>query len=416
AGGWGRDTISGGAGNDTITGGLGIDTLTGDAGDDRFTDLSADTSVDTLSGGAGRDTFVIELDSFDDPSLSVAAEDVITDFTPGANGDIVQILFASGNPFTTKQLVLKQDGADTVLFYHSDAGQEHSILRLQNVDPRTLTPENFGGYNFPSVFPLDVNDSDDGHLITGGAFDDVIRGNGGNDTIFGNEGNDKLAGGTGSDSLYGGIGVDCISGDSGNDTIYGGAGDDILSGGAGKDVIYGGDDQYSLNGNDIFNGGTGDDSLYGSRGNDVYQFARGDGYDTIDDAGGNDRIEFGAGIAATDVAVHQVNGSDIELRLNNGDGSLLLKNALSGSGMRIEEVRFADGTSWRWSDVVTRSMQATAGDDTIKVISNQEVTQSDNLIVNGSFENFDQSISFSNFWGWETPTMPGWVDANHTNF
>lgn len=95
----------------------------------------------------------------------------------------------------------------------------------------------------------------------------------------------------------------------------------------------------------------------------MYQFARGDGYDTIRDAGGTDRIEFGAGIAAGDVTVRQVNGSDIELRLNNGDGSLLLKNALSSGGMRIEEVRFVDGTSWTWGDVVSRSMQATAGDD-----------------------------------------------------
>ena len=413
-GGWGEDTIDGGAGNDIITGGLGVDTLAGGADDDRFTDLSADGSVDTLSGGAGRDTFVIEMD--DDEALSGAAEDVITDFTAGPTGDIVQILYASGNPFTTKQLVLKQDGADTVLFYHDDAGRDHSILRLQNVDPHTLTPENFGGYNFPSIFPLNVNDLDDGHLITGGEYDDVIRGNGGNDTIYGNEGADKLAGGTGGDSLYGGIGVDWVSGDGGNDTIYGGAGDDILSGGAGKDVIYGGDDEYSLNGNDIFNGGTGDDSLYGSRGNDVYQFARGDGYDTIRDAGGIDRIEFGAGIAASDLTVRQVNGSDIELRLNNGDGSILLKNALSSGGMRIEEVRFVDDTSLTWSDVADRSMQATAGDDTIKVISNQEQTQSDNLIINGSFENFDRALASSNFWGWSMPGMPGWVDANHTIF
>src|SRR5262249_1741553 len=140
SGGWGRDTISGGAGNDTITGGLGIDTLVGDAGDDRFTDVAADGFVDRLSGGAGRGTFVV---SIDDQALSAASEDVITDFTPGPTGDIVQILNASGNPFTTKQLVLKQDGADTVLFYHNNAGQEHSILRLQNVSPPTLTPENF---------------------------------------------------------------------------------------------------------------------------------------------------------------------------------------------------------------------------------------------------------------------------------
>src|SRR4029077_18061095 len=117
-----------------------------------------------------------------------------------------------------------------------------------------------------------------------------------------------------------------------------------------------------------------------------------------------------AGITASDVSVRQVNGSDIELRLNNGDGSLLLKDALSSGGMRIEDVRFADGTDWTWSDVVTRSMQATAGDDTIKVVSNQEVTESDNLIVNGSFENFDTSTGFSNNWGWSLAGMPGWVD------
>jgi len=191
-----------------------IDTLVGNAGDDRFTDLAADSSVDTLSGGAGRDTFVI---SMADQALSAAAEDVITDFTAGPTGDIVQLLNASGNPFTTKQLVLKQDGADTVLFYRNNAGQEHSIPAPAECRSAHADAGEFRRLQFPVDFPADVSDSDEGHLINRQApFDDVVTRQWRQRYDFRHEESDKLAGGyRQTTALYGGIGVDWISGDSG---------------------------------------------------------------------------------------------------------------------------------------------------------------------------------------------------------
>lgn len=65
-GGAGNDTISSGGGTDTLTGGLGLDTLTGGAGVDRFTYTAAAESQ----------------------GVTV---DVITDFTVGVTGDIIDL-------------------------------------------------------------------------------------------------------------------------------------------------------------------------------------------------------------------------------------------------------------------------------------------------------------------------------------
>jgi len=201
---------------------------------------------------------------------------------------------------------------------------------------------------------ININDDDTGHVLNGSALDDRIYGNGGADTIYGFAGNDRLSGGADNDVIEGGLGNDLIAGQDGDDRIIGGAGSDIMSGGTGDDVIIGFGNGSLTTDTDVFAGGVGNDRLEGGTGTDIYRFARGDGADTIVDLGGNDRIEFAAGIVAGDVSVVQV-GRDIELRIANDGGRIRLTGGLNGTSA-IETIAFANGSTWNWSEVLTRSL------------------------------------------------------------
>ncbi|HET9640091.1 MAG TPA: putative Ig domain-containing protein [Allosphingosinicella sp.] len=152
--------------------------------------------------------------------------------------------------------------------------------------------------------------------ITGGGGDDAITGGALDDIINGNSGQDSLAGGDGADALLGGMDNDRLTGGAGADILVGGQGVDIavydtaVSASLGNPALNTGDaagDRYdgveglqgsafadTLEGdigeNDL-RGGQGNDSLKGGGGDDIYTFARGDGTDTILDAGGSSQTE-----------------------------------------------------------------------------------------------------------------------------
>lgn len=70
------------------------------------------------------------------------------------------------------------------------------------------------------------------------------------------------------------------------DAAIGGVGVDILNAGAGSDILVGGANA------DVLTGGIGSDTLLGGQGYDFYQFANGDGGDTIVDADGQGEIKI----------------------------------------------------------------------------------------------------------------------------
>lgn len=97
----GNDIINGGAGNDELIGWSGNDTIDGGAGNDYIDGGWNDPSApfgDILTGGAGNDTFFFDLDSGpDDTGKSTnnandgePGQDVITDFTPGADTIVIE--------------------------------------------------------------------------------------------------------------------------------------------------------------------------------------------------------------------------------------------------------------------------------------------------------------------------------------
>ncbi|WP_374650074.1 calcium-binding protein [Dongia sp.] len=154
---------------------------------------------------------------------------------------------------------------------------------------------------------------------------------------------------------------------SGNDTIQGFSVADTISGGAGNDAISAG------GGSDQITGGEGDDTLSGDSGGDSYFYSRGDGHDIISEytlvGGGTDKLIL-SDINPADVSLLRVD-DDVTIVISEsapgaGDaGSILLKYGLDGNS--IEQIVFADGTTWVQATLRTMLITAagTAGDDTV---------------------------------------------------
>ena len=116
---------------------------------------------------------------------------------------------------------------------------------------------------------------------------------------------------------------------------------------------------------------TGNDTLYGGAGADSYIFNLGDGQDIISEfgqgSGGHDRIVFGEGIAPEDIIVTQANnGLDIVLSIAGTTDRVTISygNAWYPE-YRVDEVVFANGTSWTFTDLLARATAPTAGNDVI---------------------------------------------------
>ena len=127
------------------------------------------------------------------------------------------------------------------------------------------------------------------------------------------------------------------------ETLTGTAGNDVLTGDAGTDVLA---------------GGAGNDRLVGAGGADEYRYNAGDGSDRIVDSGGasdTDRLVLGAGIDPSSVIVGRssLGNSDVVLRLANGETIVLQDQLSSQPGAGLEEIRFADNTTWSRSDILS---------------------------------------------------------------
>ncbi|MFA5969210.1 MAG: calcium-binding protein [Sphingomonas sp.] len=299
--------------NDTIIGGSGNDTINGFGGNDR---IEARSGNDILIGGLGNDTLGGE-DGDDIYRYALGdGDDVIDDNINGNNGY---------HGFDTLELV---------------GGITPDQVRISVVNGRDFLVT-FAGT--PGSIRLVGSQSQSGGAIEQLRFDDgtvwsyadlVAR------SLIGTEGNDTIIGGSGSDT---------INGLGGNDTIYGNGGDNRLSGGFGNDALYGGP------------------------GNDTYVFNLGDGQDIISEYaqgnGGLDTLEFGAGIAPTDIIVTQTDGGNsFVLKVAGTSDQVTLSYANTGnSNYAIEQVKFADGTLWDRNRIIAElnPVNGTSGPDNL---------------------------------------------------
>ncbi len=121
--------------------------------------------------------------------------------------------------------------------------------------------------------------------------------------------------------------------------IFGTSGANVIQGTAANDLIAGGE------GNDVLIGGGGNDFLSGGKGADEYRIELGGGSDIIVDAGiagEANRIVFGTGINATELALDEV-GEDLLVNIGTGQDRIVIRRWATG-GSKIETFQFADGT------------------------------------------------------------------------
>ncbi|MDR1285086.1 MAG: hypothetical protein LBJ88_02670, partial [Campylobacteraceae bacterium] len=312
----GNDKVYAGSGNDIIYGEDGDDIINGEDGDDT---LVGGAGNDTLNGGNGDDTYIFNL---------ADGEDIIND-TYGND----TLLFGEG--IVKDDIIAKASNNDLVLYIKEDG---KDISQLSN----SITIKNFFKSGYIENLKLH-----DGTILK---LDEIEFGTDANDyLVYDNTasivdakgGNDTIITGSKADVIYGGNGNDTINSNGGNDTVYGEAGNDIINSGTGDDVLF---------------GGQGDDTIYGGLGDDTYVYNRGDGHDTINDEGENDKIVFGEGISKDDLIFKQT-GYDLTLALKDGDkkfadlgDSIKIINYFKYQNS-IETIVFDDGTAITNNDI-----------------------------------------------------------------
>ncbi|MEJ6487536.1 calcium-binding protein [Nostoc punctiforme UO1] len=174
-----------------------------------------------------------------------------------------------------------------------------------------------------------------------------------------------------------------FTGDEGNNNITGTIGDDLIEGLGGNDVIYG------EAGNDILDGGAGNDSLNGNEGNNTYLFGKGDGQDLIQvysdtTVGKLNTVQFKSGVLPSEVLVKQVydnqSGSNTALELSiAGTTDKITINFFfytdnpANQYNPVQQVKFADGTTWNIATILTKLYAGTEGGDTFNGTINDDI-------------------------------------------
>lgn len=127
----GNDTLQGGGGADHIDGGIGVDQIDGGSGNDV---IRGGAGGDQLTGGTGSDTFLYETGDVG------SGVDVITDFTSGPGGDVLDIEallvgYSAGTSVIGEFVSLVQSGGDTTVRLDANGGGDSfvDLVVLANV-------------------------------------------------------------------------------------------------------------------------------------------------------------------------------------------------------------------------------------------------------------------------------------------
>lgn len=344
----GNDYIDGGSGNDSIVdnGGFSNELLGGDGAD---TLVFWEGASNTVKGGTGNDLITVRRT---DQSLGL-----LNVFEGGQGNDVIQ----SGNSNDT-YVFNRGDGQDTIL---DTAGTANAIDRLRFGAGITSGQVSFArqgsdlvvlisGGNVPagsdqvtiaswftgSGYQIERFEFEDGSVILSSAMPALVpvasnTGDAGDNVIFGGSSSDVITDNAGGNNNLQGL--------NGHDTINFTGGNNFASGGAGNDSIQG-----NGSGNNVLAGGTGDDRIVTSgASNDTYLFARGDGMDTVKDAGGSDVVVFAAGITLEHLNVSR-SGNNLVVRVvdtlsTTQNDQITFEDWFVGSTNVVEKFRFADG-------------------------------------------------------------------------
>jgi Ca2+-binding RTX toxin-like protein len=387
---WGYEDImtrlrAGTSGDDAVTGTLAGETLRGQGGDDLLNGAGGDDTVmgeaddDILYGGTG-----------DDLLLGGEGNDALygnegADTLDGGTGDD-RLHAGSGN---NTYLFGLGDGRDLIEPEQDITGTRINTLQFKaGITPDQITARQVTTHPVigPIALELGIDGTNDSisiaHFFHGNnpanPYNPIQQVRFADGTVWGfAQLQALLMGGTnGADDISGGTGPDVIGGRGGDDFLRGREGDDVLSGGAGDDRLYGHE------GADTLDGGAGNDRLYGHTGNNTYLFGVGDGQDLIETeqdttATRLNVIQFKAGVTASQItlaeAVTNGNAGPIALRVGiaGTSDSITIEHFFhSGNPANpynpVQQMRFADGTVWGFSDIMARFFAGTDGADTLR--------------------------------------------------
>ncbi|NHZ98355.1 calcium-binding protein [Massilia sp. CCM 8734] len=309
--------LAGGNGNDSLDGSGGEDLLVGGAGDDW---LSGGEGVNTyrFNGDWGHDTIVtsrygMHVDLIALPDLLAGAltfarsgggKDLLIGVKGGTQSITVTNYFDPQSPeIATRLRIVLADGSNW------------------NAEQLRITAIQANG--------LEVNGTDGGDFLTGGAHNDLLSGGNGSDTLVGGEGNDVLVGGEGNDVLFDNIG------------------------------------------DNLFDAGAGNARLTGGSGINMYKFGRDAGTYVVDPAvGGTHIVLLGDDVRPADVSFAANWSNQLNIAITGTSALLQLSFNMSSDaepGMRGRvQLQFADGTIWSEDDILNRVYRGDEGDNLIK--------------------------------------------------
>jgi Ca2+-binding RTX toxin-like protein len=377
------DYLDGGAGNDQLNGKAGNDWLLGGTGNDK---LDGGTGVDDMAGGAGDDTYIVDdsgdtinenadegLDAVQSTASYMLSSNVENLTLTGSSG-LSGTGNAASNKITGNSGANRLDGKEGVDTLIGGAGNDTYVVD----DTSDVITEASGGGTDTAEASVNYTLLDNIEALTlTGTGNITATGNGAANTLTGNAGNNVLDGKGGLDNMAGGAGNDTYYVDTtnevttelaggGTDTVMStlawtlgnfvenltllnsnainGTGnelDNLLFGNAGVNTLKG------LEGNDTYSSGAGNDTMNdaSTTSNDVYHWGRGDGLDTITDAGGSDRIEIATGITAAQLTQTR-SGNNLVLGISGvTSDKLTITNWYVGTANKIESIKLADGTT-----------------------------------------------------------------------
>ena len=387
-GGHGNDTLYGSDGNDSLLGGGGSDSLVGQNGNDT---LDGGAGDDTLSDNQGNNTYLFGKGDGQD-WISYSGDSTVDRLsTLQFKPDVLPSEVAARRNGANLELAITGTSDLITISHFFDSNNPTSIWNpVQQVKFADGTTWDLAAISSKVLTGTSRNDTLIGiygsATLSGGAGNDylvgadqadVLQGDEGDDTLYGYGGADSLAGGTGHDSLYGGNDDDTLQGGDGNDALYGDEGQDSLLGGAGNDWLQDGD------GNDTVDGGAGSDSITSQYGNDTYLFGRGDGQDVVLGNYNHDTapdklntLQFKSGVLVSDVVVRQVYDTSwgghraIEFSIAGTTDRIafngfLLDDTPANGWNPLQQVKFADGTTWDLATMLAKATAGTAGADSL---------------------------------------------------
>ena len=386
----GNDNIDGGNGDDIIYGGQGCDTLKGGYGNDTYVWNLGD-DLDTIEDDAGQNTLLFGNGiSFNDLDFNMLGNNLLITVNGDKNQGVQINNFLNENDLYKIEYLKFSDGTS---IYLPDLG----LNMAYGATDDTIN----GTYNDDTIIAGNGNDTvnagDGNDSIYGGKGNDALNGGNGRDSYYYNlgdgydtitetRGNDKIIFGEGisinnlsfrqdgsnldiliNNDVSQGVTVkDFYSGTNyqvetlqfangstfnlstqgitlqqtdADDTVKGTSYNDIIYGNGGHDTVNAGE------GNDTLIGGIGNDYLNGGNGDDTYIYNLGDGFDTITESGGNDKIVFGEGISQSDLSFEKI-GNNLKISINGDEiKGIQINNQFDSSSNKVETIEFHDGST-----------------------------------------------------------------------